>query len=80
MFCEKDAGIKSSYTDDHYKKSGAKICLKSKDLYNKASIVVKIQRPTNFKNINEYNFLKDCELLTLLYEQKFSKKFNLLKN
>ena len=79
VFVEKDAGIKSSYTDDHYKKSGAKICLKSKDLYNKASIVVKIQRPTNFKNINEYNFLKDCELLTLLYEQKFSKEFNFLK-
>ena len=79
VFVQKDAGIQSSYTDDDYKKSGAKICSKLSELYGKANLVVKIQRPTKLKKINEYNLLKNCELLTLLYEQKFKNEFNMLK-
>ena len=66
VFVQKDAGIGSSYTDDDYKKSGAKICVKLSELYGKANLVVKIQRPIKLKKINEYNLLKNCELLTLL--------------
>ena len=80
VFVQKDAGIGSSYTDDDYKKSGAKICSKLSELYGKANLVVKIQRPIKLKKINEYNLLKNCELLTLLYEQKFKNEFNMLKN
>ena len=79
VFVQKDAGIASSYTDDDYKKSGAKICSKLSELYGKANLVVKIQRPIKLKKINEYNLLKNCELLTLLYEQKFKNEFNMLK-
>jgi|TARA_B100000282_G_scaffold48092_1_gene30138 NAD(P) transhydrogenase subunit alpha len=79
VFVQKDAGIGSSYTDDDYKKSGAKICSKLSELYGKANLVVKIQRPIKLKKINEYNLLKNCELLTLLYEQKFKNEFNMLK-
>jgi len=79
VFVQKDAGIGSSYTDNDYKKSGAKICSKLSELYGKANLVVKIQRPTKLKKINEYNLLKNCELLTLLYEQKFKNEFNMLR-
>ena len=79
VFVQKDAGIGSSYTDDDYKKSGAKICSKLSELYGKANLVVKIQRPIKLKKINEYNLLKNCELLTLLYEQKFKNEFIMLK-
>jgi NAD(P) transhydrogenase subunit alpha len=79
VFVQKDAGIGSSYTDDDYKKSGAKICSKLSELYGKANLVVKIQRPIKLKKINEYNLLKNCELLTLLYEQKFKNEFNMLR-
>ena len=79
VFVQKDAGIGSSYTDYDYKKSGAKICSKLSELYGKANLVVKIQRPTKAKKINEYNLLKNCELLTLLYEQKFKHEFNMLR-
>ena len=79
VFVQKDAGIQSSYTDYDYKKSGAKICSKLSELYGRANLVVKIQRPTKLKKINEYNLLKNCELLTLLYEQKFKNEFNMLK-
>ena len=79
VFVQKDAGIGSSYTDDDFKKSGAKICSKLSELYGKANLVVKIQRPIKLKKINEYNLLKNCELLTLLYEQKFKNEFNMLK-
>ena len=79
VFVQKDAGLRSSYTDNDYKKSGAKICSKLVELYSKANLVVKIQRPTKLKKINEFNLLKDCELLTLLYEQKFRTEFNMLR-
>ena len=79
VFVQKDAGLKASYTDEDYKKSGAKVCSSTKELYSKADMVIKIQRPIKHKNINEYSLLNNCELLTLLYEQKFTKEFSSLK-
>ena len=76
---EKGAGLHSSYTDDDYKKSGAKISSKLSDLYNKANLVVKVQRPTKKGKLNEANFLKNCSILTLLYESKFKNDFDILK-
>ena len=54
VFVQKDAGIGSSYTDDDYKKSGAKICSKLSELYVKANLVVKIQRPIKLKKIKQF--------------------------
>ena len=76
---EKGAGMRSSYTDEEYKKSGAKISSKLSDLYNKANLVIKIQRPTKKGKLNEANFLKHCNILTLLYENKFKNDFDMLK-
>ena len=64
----------SSYTNDDYKKNGAKISNKLTDLYSKADIIVKIQRPVKNKKINELKFLKNSNLVTLVYENKFKKK------
>ena len=56
VFIESDAGVMSSYTNDDYKKNGAKISTKLTELYSKADIVVKIQRPVKNKKINELKF------------------------
>ncbi len=79
VFVQKDAGLQSSYTDEEYKKNGAKISSKLSDLYSKADIVVKVQRPTKIAKINEHNFLKNCSILTLMYETKFNNEFKSLK-
>ena len=49
-------------------------------LFLEADLVVKIQRPSKQKKVNELNLLKNCNLLTLLYEQKFKTEFSQLKN
>ena len=71
-------GLKASFTDEDYKKSGAKITSKLSELYSKANIVVKVQRPGKNK-IDETKFLKNCSLITLLYESKFKNEFSLLE-
>ena len=47
----------SSYSDEDYKKSGAKISSKLSELY-KADVIVKIQRPVKNKKINEFSYLE----------------------
>ncbi len=79
VFVQSNAGIGSSFTDQDYKKNGAKISTNPRDLYKNADLVVKIQRPTKQKKMNEISLLKNCNVLTLLYEQKFKNEFNLLK-
>ncbi len=79
VFIETNAGLASSFTDFDYKKSGAKISTKVADLYKNAHIVVKIQRPQKTKKINEFKFLKNCNILSLFYQQKFKNEFNDLK-
>ena len=79
VFVQSNAGIGSSFTDQDYKNTGAKISVNQKELYKNADLVVKIQRPTKQKKINEISFLKNCNVLTLLYEQKFKNEYNLLK-
>jgi len=79
VFVESDAGLASSFTNEEYKKAGAKISSKINDLYKNAKVIVKIQRPQNFKKINEFNFIKKCNILSLIYEQKFKAEFTNLK-
>ena len=73
---ESNAGLRASFTNEDYKKSGAKISNKASELYKNAFIVVKIQRPQISRKINELKNLKKCNLLTLVYEQKFKNEFN----
>ena len=79
VFVESNAGSASSFTDIDYKKSGARISTKVSELYKNADLIVKVQRPQNLKNLNEFKYLKKCSVLTLLYEQKFKAEFNSLK-
>ncbi|MBD22608.1 MAG: NAD(P)(+) transhydrogenase (Re/Si-specific) subunit alpha [Alphaproteobacteria bacterium] len=79
VFVQSNAGMHSSYSDEDYKKSGAKISSKLSELYTKADVIVKIQRPVKNKKINEFSYLKNTNILTLLYEQKFKTEFNFLK-
>lgn len=79
VFVESKAGLSASFTDDDYKKSGAKISSKISELYKNAFIVIKIQRPQITKKNNEVRYLKKCNLLTLVYEQKFKNEFSALK-
>jgi len=79
VFVQSNAGLGSSYTDDNYKKSGAVISSKLNELYSKADLVIKVQRPSKHKQIDEFKFLKNCNLITLLYEQKFKTEFSALK-
>ncbi|MEK9640827.1 MAG: NAD(P) transhydrogenase subunit alpha, partial [Alphaproteobacteria bacterium] len=49
------------------------------DLYKNAKVVVKIQRPQNLNKINEFKHIKQCSILSLVYEQKFKSEFLNLK-
>ena len=46
VFVQSDAGINASFTNESYKKGGAKILSSLKDLYKNADFVIKVQRPT----------------------------------
>ena len=79
VFVQSNAGLGSSYTDEDYKKSGAAISSKLNELYSKADLVIKVQRPSKHKVTDEFKFLKNCNLITLLYEQKFKTEFSSLR-
>jgi NAD(P) transhydrogenase subunit alpha len=79
VFVEADAGMSSSYTNDDYKKNGAKIVQNLNELYSKADFVIKVQRPSKYKKIDEFKFLKGCNIITLVYENKFKSEFISLK-
>ena len=55
VFVQSNAGINSSYSDDDYKKVGAKISSKLNELYSKADVVVKIQRPSKIRKLMNLN-------------------------
>ena len=79
VFVENNAGLASSFTNEDYKKAGAKISSKINDLYKNADVIVKIQRPQNINRINEFKYIKKCNVLSLVYEQKFKSEFSNLK-
>ena len=66
VFVQSNAGINSSYSDDDYKKVGAKISSKLNELYSKADVVVKIQRPTKNKKVNEFKYFKKCKCFNFI--------------
>ena len=79
VFVQSNAGVSSSFTDDLYKKSGAKVISKLTDLYRGADLIIKIQRPIKSKKINEFSLIKNSSLLTLLYPDKFKNEYQQLK-
>lgn len=45
VLVEKDAGLKSGFSNEDYKKAGAQIILSAKDVYKKAEMIVKVKEP-----------------------------------
>ena len=46
----------------------------------KLDFVIKVQRPSKYKKIDEFKFLKGCNIITLVYENKFKSEFISLKS
>ena len=45
VYIEKNAGIKSGFSDDDYKKAGAEILSTAKEIYSKSEFIVKVKEP-----------------------------------
>lgn len=54
VLVEKGAGVGSSFTDEDYRASGAKVVESAKEVWEKASLVVKVKEPRP----REYRFLR----------------------
>ena len=77
VFVQSNAGLGSSYTDEDYKKSGAVISTKLNELYSKADLVIKVQRPSKHKVTDEFKFLKNCKSLILFFTVSSKKKLTM---
>lgn len=65
VIVEKDAGLKASFTNEQYVNSGAEIIDSTEELYNKADLIIKVQRPVVHPvlNKNEAELFKPNSLL-----------------
>lgn len=74
IFVQKDAGLGSGFSDQEYKKAGAKILATAKEVWQKSEMIVKIKEPL----ADEFKFLrKDLILFTYLHlaaEEKLTKE------
>jgi alanine dehydrogenase len=59
VLVEKDAGVGSLITNDHYQKAGAKIIDTKKEVYAKADMIVKVKEPLP----DEYEMLRENQIL-----------------
>ncbi len=67
---EKEAGLKTGFTDKLYESAGAEIYTDVSELYRSADIILKVQRPiiNPDLNISELDLMKEGTLLiTFLY-------------
>ncbi len=46
VYVERDAGLGSGFTDEHYRKAGAQIVYSTAEAYGRADVVAKVARPT----------------------------------
>lgn len=63
VFVTVDAGLKSGYTNDSYKQSGATIVQSNQELYRKSDIVAKVSPPEE----NEIGYLKEGQIVFAFY-------------
>ncbi len=59
VYVEKDAGLGSRITNEHYEQAGAKILETKKEVYAKAEMIVKVKEPLP----DEYDLLKENQIL-----------------
>lgn len=76
VFVTVDAGLKSGYTNDSYKQSGATIVQSNQDLYSKSEIIAKVHPPED----SEINYLREGQIIfaffNLLTNQKLLEKLS----
>ncbi len=71
VYIEKNAGIKSGFSDEDYKKAGAEILSTANEIYSKSDLIVKVKEPQK----EEFNLIqKDQTLFTYFH---FSSSKNL---
>ena len=71
VYIEKNAGIKSGFSDEDYKKAGAEILSTADEIYSKSDLIVKVKEPQK----EEFNLIqKDQTLFTYFH---FSSSKNL---
>lgn len=63
VYVESDAGINAGYTNNDYIKHGAIICNTSEELYNLASIIVKVKEPQE----EEYKYITDKHVILAFF-------------
>ncbi|MBX2989048.1 MAG: alanine dehydrogenase [Bdellovibrionaceae bacterium] len=59
LIVEKDAGVGSGITNEHYEKAGAKIIDTKKEVYAKADMIVKVKEPLP----DEYELMRENQIL-----------------
>ena len=70
----------SSFTDEMYAKSGAKISSTPKELFKNAKLIIKIQRLFKNSKVNEFSMLEsDSNFIGLVYSNRFKQDFALMK-
>lgn len=59
VYIEKDAGVGSGITNEHFERAGAKLLATKKEVYAKADMIVKVKEPLP----DEYELLKENQIL-----------------
>ena len=70
VFIEKDAGVGSGFSNDIYKKSGAKIIESAQEVYSNSELIIKVKEPQEI----EYPFIKENHILFTYFHFAAEKK------
>ena len=69
VYIEKNAGIKSGFSDDDYKKAGAEILSTAKEIYSQSEFIVKVKEPQK----EEFNLIQKNQTLFTYFHFSSSK-------
>ena len=70
VYIEKNAGIKSGFSDKDYRKAGAEILSTAKEIYSKSELIVKVKEPQQ----EEFSLIQKNQTLFTYFHFSSSKK------
>ena len=70
VYIEKNAGIKSGFSDEDYRKAGAEILSTAKEIYSKSKLIVKVKEPQQ----EEFSLIQKNQTLFTYFHFSSSKK------
>ena len=70
VYIEKNAGIKSGFSDEDYRKAGAEILSTAKEIYSKSELIVKVKEPQQ----EEFGLIQKNQTLFTYFHFSSSKK------